>query len=139
MTLVIFGQRLRELRLERGWNQSDLADKLKMSKSTIAEYESGKKLPRPEKLKEIANVFNTSTDYLLGQTNIKEPVDQLQKLLHEKVTDIETIAKIKRPTFRGKIITEEEAKEYNKLFDMFLDMLEAKAEKNAKSGMINAS
>lgn len=141
---MIFGQRLRELRLSKGWNQAKLADELKLGKSTIAEYESGKKMPRPEKLKEIADMFNTSVDYLLGRTDIKEPVDELQKLLQEKVMDLEQIAKLKRqtPTFRGRPISEEEAREWNKIFDVFLDLLEAKMEKNAKnvkSGMIDAS
>lgn len=47
---LILGQRIREIRQERGYNQEQLAEKMNISRSTISKIESGK--------------FNFSIDYL---------------------------------------------------------------------------
>lgn len=66
-----FSNRLKELRESFGYTQSDLAEKLNVSRSTIAGYETKGKEPDYIKLKELSNIFNVSIDYLLGKTNLK--------------------------------------------------------------------
>ncbi|SMO54303.1 helix-turn-helix domain-containing protein [Melghirimyces algeriensis] len=66
---MFFSKRLIELRKQRGWTQQDLANKLKISRSTVANYEADRKIPREETLIAIANLFNVSIDYLLGRTD----------------------------------------------------------------------
>lgn len=61
----MFGYRLKEIREDHGLTQKDLAKKLNLSQSTIAYYESNQKLPTLENAKLIAEIFNTSLDYLL--------------------------------------------------------------------------
>jgi transcriptional regulator with XRE-family HTH domain len=140
---MTFGERVKKMRLKRGLTQQQCADAVGIERAAWAGCESKNKKPRDEKtIVKMANVLNTSVDYLMGNTDDPRPLEEIKQELEQykkQVPDLLEYAKMKRPTFRGKIITEEEAKEYNKLFDMFLDMLEAKAEKNAKSGMINAS
>ncbi|WP_242952403.1 helix-turn-helix domain-containing protein [Anaerocolumna xylanovorans] len=58
--------RLKELREHKGLTQKDLAHKLNLTQSTIAYYESGKKLPTVDTLLSLAKFFNVSTDFLLG-------------------------------------------------------------------------
>ncbi len=66
-----FGTRLRELRLEKNLTQADLANHLALGESTISFYEANKREPDYETLRKLADYFNTTTDYLLCRTNIK--------------------------------------------------------------------
>lgn len=61
-----FGQRLKELRKEKGFTQVELAEKLNVDKSTVAKYETDKIEPSLTMLKSIAIFFDVSADYLLG-------------------------------------------------------------------------
>ena len=64
--MVDFGSTLKRLRLQEGWTQKQLADKLGVTKSVISYYELQERYPSPEILMKIACEFHTSTDYLLG-------------------------------------------------------------------------
>ncbi len=59
-------ERLKECRLRRGLQQDELARLLKTNASTMSRIENGKKQPDPEMIIMIAELFNVSTDYLLG-------------------------------------------------------------------------
>lgn len=61
-------ERLRESRLKRGMQQDELARHMKTNTSTLSRIENGKKQPDPEMLILMAELFGTSTDYLLGMT-----------------------------------------------------------------------
>lgn len=69
----MFSERLKRLRVEKGITQKELADRLHISRSTIAGYESLGKEPDGEKLCALADFFGVSVDYLLGVTNSREP------------------------------------------------------------------
>lgn len=60
------------LRLEKNFNQEQLAKALNVSKSTVGMWEIGKRLPGPDKYEEIADYFNVDMDYLYGRTDIKK-------------------------------------------------------------------
>ncbi len=60
------GQKIKELRKEKGLTQIQLAEKLNVNKSTIAKYETDKIEPSLLLLKQIAIFFDVSADYLLG-------------------------------------------------------------------------
>jgi transcriptional regulator with XRE-family HTH domain len=66
-----FGERLRQLRQEHNLTQEALAEKLQTVRSTINKYEKDTRKPEYETLIKIADLFNTSTDYLLGRTDKK--------------------------------------------------------------------
>jgi len=59
-------KRLSVLRKERKWSLQETADKLGIAKSTYAGYESGYREPSLHSLLQIANLFDTTVDYLLG-------------------------------------------------------------------------
>ena len=61
-----------QLRLEKNFNQEELAKALNVSKSTVGMWEIGKRLPGPEKYEEIADYFNVDMDYLYGRTDIRK-------------------------------------------------------------------
>ena len=68
------GRRIRDLRLKKGYTQQYMADKLKMGRSNFGHIENDRVTPTAEDLQIIADILETSTDYLLGRsTVIKEP------------------------------------------------------------------
>lgn len=68
-TPTTFGTRFKELREERGLNQSDIAKELGVIKQAISNYEKNDREPEFADLVKIANYFNVSIDYLLGRIN----------------------------------------------------------------------
>lgn len=62
-----FKDRLKELRLQRGYSQIELGKKLGLSNSTISMYERGERNPDFETLDLIADFFNVDVSYLLGK------------------------------------------------------------------------
>lgn len=85
-----FGQRLKMLRDEKKITQGDLAEYLGVGRPTVAGYETKGKQPSFEILKNIADFFDVSLDYLLGRTDIPSPhiqkntspADELSKDIH---------------------------------------------------------
>lgn len=61
--------RLKELRENKKLTQSELAHILQISPSSIGMYEQGRREPDSTTLKKIANYFNVTIDYLLGNNN----------------------------------------------------------------------
>ena len=64
-----FSTRLRELRLNKGLRQEQVAKLIGVNKSAISTYENDTRQPSFEILVRLANLYRVSTDYLLGQTN----------------------------------------------------------------------
>lgn len=72
-------KRIAELRKEKHWSQMKLALKLNVSQKMISAYENGTHQPSIDTLIKMANIFNVSVDYIIGNTNIKTPIDNLVK------------------------------------------------------------
>ena len=62
------GNRITQLRIEKGIYQKELADNLQVSVATISNYENGRHIPDPNTLCKIADYFCVTTDFLLGRT-----------------------------------------------------------------------
>ena len=71
---MIFGKRIKELRLEHQWTQEYVCEKLNISPGALSRYETSMYEPKSlELVKDFANLFNVSTDYLLGKSDIRNP------------------------------------------------------------------
>lgn len=68
--MATFQQRLKSLRTGSNMNQEELGEKIGVGKMTISQYETGKRRPDIETLEALADIFNVSTDYLLGKTDV---------------------------------------------------------------------
>ncbi len=66
----MFSKSLVNLRESKNLLQKDLADIFNVSRSTISSWENGTRTPGPELLVQIANYFEVSVDYLLGNEHI---------------------------------------------------------------------
>lgn len=68
--MATYSERIKELRTQQHWSQQDLADRLDLSKQTISQYERGVRKPDQDNLIALCDIFNVSTDYLLGKTDV---------------------------------------------------------------------
>lgn len=73
--------RLKELRKEKGITAKQLADILKTTDSSVIRWEKSKQNISIDILKELSNIYNVSTDYILCLTDLKENI----KLEEEEV------------------------------------------------------
>lgn len=80
--LGLFQYRLKSLREGKRLYQKELANELSISRASIAMYESGDRMPPVEVLIKLADFFNVSIDYLLGQDGKKW--EEKEKLLCNK-------------------------------------------------------
>lgn len=125
----MFPYRLKQLRKNIGLTQKELAKKLNLTQSTIAYYESGRKMPTLENAKLIAKIFDTSLDYLLGISDNKIPTPD-----DKKNETISTIDKFFRDISNLSPESREDLENYIKLLKL-RDL--QKRNSDCKDGLIN--
>lgn len=74
----MFGDRLIELRKEKGVNQKECAATFGVDASKYNKWENEKNSPDYETVCRLAQFFSTTTDYLLGNSNVRHLPDQVQ-------------------------------------------------------------
>ena len=62
----MYGKRIKECRIEKGLTQTELAEKLSTTQSTIGKYEREELQPNIDTLIQICRLFEVSADYLIG-------------------------------------------------------------------------
>lgn len=71
-----FADKLKELRKENEWTQKELADRLQITRASVASWETNRAEPSLTDLCRIARLFDESTDYLLcydkGEERVKK-------------------------------------------------------------------
>lgn len=77
---MIFGERIKQLRIEKKWTQEFVCEKLNISSGALSRYETSMYEPKSlELVKDFADLFNVSTDYLLGKSDIRNQ-EELKKV-----------------------------------------------------------
>lgn len=66
---IKLGERLKELRVENGLTQREVADRLHINSVTYLHYEKAQREPPLVLLAEMAALYQVSVDYLLGLTD----------------------------------------------------------------------
>lgn len=77
----MFADRLKELRNDARMTQRQLAAKARLSPGAIALYELGRRSPNLDMVVNLSRMFDVSTDYLLGRTEIKDPAEVRGKIV----------------------------------------------------------
>jgi transcriptional regulator with XRE-family HTH domain len=104
---MTFGEKLKKARMEAGYTQNELANKLAVSRAAIAKWESDRGMPDVTNLKAIAEALSVSMDYLLddGSTldfsETKKPIDLA------KYGDGKKLSRLKKAEIKEQIIREE--------------------------------
>lgn len=86
------GKRIRSLREQKNWTQTELSQELGMKTyTTVSKWENDENFPKGKDLKKLAELFNVSSDYLLGlaveskQDDISTIYNQLDQKRQAKV------------------------------------------------------
>lgn len=80
---MVFGERIKELRIEKQWTQDYVCSKLNISAGALSRYETSMYEPKSlELVKDFANLFGVSTDYLLGKTNERNTIKDISNKLY---------------------------------------------------------
>ena len=66
-------ERIRNLRIDRGYTQKQIGEYLGISQNTYSQYEIGVLNYPVDVIIKLAQFYGVSTDYLLGLTNEKQP------------------------------------------------------------------
>lgn len=66
------GQKIKYLREQKRWTQTDLAKKVGIGKTAVANYESGLRSPKQDILFDLAKVFDISINEFFPETVVKE-------------------------------------------------------------------
>lgn len=111
----MFTKRLKLLRKEAGLTQKDMANFFNISQPSYADWENGKTKPTQEKLPQLADILNTTTDYLLGKTNIKN-VEEIDLIKLDEAID-NSIG------FDGKPITPEDKESIREAILLYLESI----------------
>lgn len=70
-TINKFSERLAELRIEKGLNKKETAERLEVAPTTYNSWESTDRTPNIDTICKIADYYKVSTDYLLGYSDYK--------------------------------------------------------------------
>ena len=70
----MIGKRIKYLREMKGLTQKELAKIIGISTSELGMIEQGRREPGREKLERLADVLDTTTDYLLGRTEFVDNI-----------------------------------------------------------------
>jgi transcriptional regulator with XRE-family HTH domain len=82
------GERIRQLRKEAGWSQTELAEKIAVDPGRVSKYEAGRMSPSPEALVRLAETLNVSIDYLLIDDIPRRPLHTAEDVLGDELADL---------------------------------------------------
>jgi len=84
-------ERIKQLRIDNNLTQSELAEKVGLSYVQIGRYEKGKSNPSSDVLQKLANVLNTSTDYLMNGKTEQVEAQLTDKELIKQFIEVEKL------------------------------------------------
>ncbi|MGX7024956.1 helix-turn-helix domain-containing protein [Vagococcus hydrophili] len=85
---MTLGRRLKQVRVEKGFSQAEVADFLNISRQSISRWETDKAYPDLDNLVELSKYYEVSIDELLTETKvlqheINQKTDQMNKNIEE--------------------------------------------------------
>lgn len=104
--------RMKELRKKANLSMAELGEKIGVGKSTISMYENGERKPKFDNVMELASIFHTSCDYLLGATDDPTPFKQS--------VDLSKIEEWRNVHYKGKKLSQEDSQLLKQIVARFL-------------------
>ncbi|MBU5308036.1 helix-turn-helix domain-containing protein [Clostridioides mangenotii] len=119
MSENLFGNRLKQLRFEKDMTGEELGKVFNVTKVAISNWESGRRFPDQDTLIHICDYFNVSIDYLLGRTDNKSPISDIDtKKIEELTNNNEDMHNLIRKLYELDPKTQNKIK---KMIDAFID------------------
>ena len=81
------GDRIKNLRMDKGFSQRELAEKILMHPSILTRIEKNTRAIKSDEIEKIASILNVTTDYLLTGKEEETPEDKLIKILIDKTLE----------------------------------------------------
>lgn len=75
---AVFVERVKALMAEKELSPAELADRADLARSALTQFFGGERKPSADAVVKLANILDTSTDYLLGRRDQAELADLLQ-------------------------------------------------------------
>lgn len=95
--MVDFSSKIKILRQNAGLTQKQLSERLGVTSSVVSYYELSERVPSPEIIVKLANIFHVSTDYLLGVEKSQEKTLDISDLDEEEINLLQhTIAVLRQ-------------------------------------------
>lgn len=111
-------EKIKELAKKRGISLAKLEESLGYSTNYF--YTLKTKTPNSDRLQEIADYFNVSTDYLLGRTDNPAIANSKEQFYFEgKEVDVEELASTAM-RFNGKPLSDEDKKAIQNIIEIYL-------------------
>ena len=93
MNVRAFSKIFQQLRKEHEYTQDEISKTLGVSKSSVAMWETGQRLPSPELYEQIADFFNVDIDYLYGRSAVRQRIrfdedGNMQRTLTQDESDL---------------------------------------------------
>lgn len=110
-------EKIKELADKQGISINKLEERLGYSRNTI--YNLKTKKPNAERIAEIADYFNVSTDYLLGRTDDPRIADGQKFYFEGKEVDVEQLAETAM-RFNGKPLSDKDKRTIQRIIEGFL-------------------
>ena len=73
---MTMGERIKQLRKEKGMTQTDLAHILNVTKGTVSTWETNSRVPGFETLNALSDLFERRLDYIMGRSDDATPTTQ---------------------------------------------------------------
>lgn len=80
--------RFRDARIQSGKSLAEAAEELLVSKTTLSNWESGRRVPSVEALEKLADLYGVSVDYLLGRTDQMNPFKEVSESVDPHIIQI---------------------------------------------------
>lgn len=64
---MTIGNKIKTLRIEKGYDQATICEYLNIEQSTLSNYENDRRTPKLDMITKFADFFGVTTDYLLGR------------------------------------------------------------------------
>ena len=135
MDMKKFAERLKYIRLQRNVSVDELAEAIKVNRTTINRYEKPNKINsiKTDKLEAIAKYLNVSEDYLIGNSDNKYNKQFLDKLSEKQNIEINNVIYLAKDVFKeknvtldGKCITKEDMEYLIDSLEVMLEILKRK-------------
>ncbi|WP_051557971.1 helix-turn-helix domain-containing protein [Oceanobacillus picturae] len=136
MKLEKLAVNIKHFRMQNGWTQQDLADKLAISRSVVTKWENRTAVPDIASLLKIASLFELSLDHLTGSFAYEqEMLKDFQRVygqdkagldqgLYQSVDYLRSHPKMKESLNRIQALPEKKQKSIQKILETMLDQYE---------------
>nr|DAN91231.1 MAG TPA: helix-turn-helix domain protein [Bacteriophage sp.] len=112
----MISQRIKELRLENELTQKELSDYLGLTPKMISFYELGQRVPPSDIILKLADKFQVSTDYLLGNDTPISPTGQ--KIDTRTRRQLEKVLEDDELTYNGVVLNAEDKEKVKKALEL---------------------